>query len=283
MSRRKRFNFGEQKKKMQQQIDENEEKIHANVRKKDEEDKPGAKKEFSPSKAKKADSKSKDVVDGNDNVGTGSNVSDAGNHSGTSYAGASEVAAENDNARAVVDPSGNQNVSAGGNTSLSGDGNDVDEVFSNADGSASVSGNAGVHHSVHHSGNGNDFGNADGMGNENVGVSVSGNDYANHSENPSTAQQGGQHMSNPKPNIVPYPQQKEDGTEGKSFEQLEQELLKQQNQVRPKKERFEDRYAKMTLYIDKQLKRLLELESKTVEGGKTKIINEALKRYYGIK
>src|SRR5699024_3624850 len=80
VSRRKRFNFGEQKKKMQQQIDENEEKVHANVRKKDEEDKPGAKKEFSPSKAKKADSKSKDVVDGNDNVGTGSNVSDAGNH-----------------------------------------------------------------------------------------------------------------------------------------------------------------------------------------------------------
>src|SRR5690606_4630151 len=152
-------------------------------------------------------------------------------------------AAENDIASAVVDSSGNQNVSAGDNTSLSGYGNDVDEVFSNADGSASVSGNAVVQHSVHHSGNGNDFGKADGMGNENVGVSVSGNDYANHSENPSTAQQGGQHMSNPKPNIVPYPQQKEDETEGKSFEQLEQELLKQQNQVRPKKERFEDRYA----------------------------------------
>ncbi|OYD07338.1 hypothetical protein [Paludifilum halophilum] len=240
MSRRKRFNFGEQKKMMQQQIDENEEKVHANVRKKDEEDKPGAKKEFSPSKAKKADSKPKDVVDGNDNVGTGSNVSDAGNHSGTSDAGAREVAVENDNSRAVVDPSGNQNVSARGNTSLSGDGNDVDEVSSNAGGSASVSGHAGVHHSVDPNGNvspfesrsesGNDSGNAGGIGTENVGVSVAGNDYENYSENPSTAQQGGQHMSNPKPNIVPYPQQKEDGAEGKSFEQLEQELLKQRSQ-----------------------------------------------------
>lgn len=59
--------------------------------------------------------------------------------------------------------------------------------------------------------------------------------------------------------------------------------LEERKKVQPKKVRFDQKYHKMTIYILKDLVDLINEEAAGERGEKTRIINEALKMYFGLK
>lgn len=59
--------------------------------------------------------------------------------------------------------------------------------------------------------------------------------------------------------------------------------LEERKKAQPKKVRFDQKYHKMTIYILKDLVDLINEEAAGERGEKTRIINEALKMYFGLK
>jgi hypothetical protein len=47
-----------------------------------------------------------------------------------------------------------------------------------------------------------------------------------------------------------------------------------------KKQNFEDRFVRKTVYIDKEMFKLLDERAKSIDGGKTRIVNEALDLWF---
>lgn len=66
------------------------------------------------------------------------------------------------------------------------------------------------------------------------------------------------------------------------LQQVKQQVL-ERKKARPKKVKFDQKYDKMTFYILKELAELINEEAAGEKGEKTRIINDALKMYFGLK
>lgn len=59
--------------------------------------------------------------------------------------------------------------------------------------------------------------------------------------------------------------------------------IEERKRDRHRKVKFDQKYHKMTFYVNKELVDLINEEAAGERGGKTRIINEALKMYFGLK
>lgn len=73
-----------------------------------------------------------------------------------------------------------------------------------------------------------------------------------------------------------------DNNVGVDLQQAKQQVL-ERKKARPKKVKFDQKYDKMTFYILKELVDLINEEAAGEKGEKTRIINDALKMYFGLK
>lgn len=73
-----------------------------------------------------------------------------------------------------------------------------------------------------------------------------------------------------------------DNNVGFDFQQAKQQVL-ERKKARQRKVRFDEKYKKMTFYILKELAELIDEEAEGEKGEKTRIINDALKMYFGLK
>lgn len=73
-----------------------------------------------------------------------------------------------------------------------------------------------------------------------------------------------------------------DNNVGVDLQQAKQQVL-ERKKARRRKVRFDEKYKKMTFYILKELAELIDEEAEGEKGEKTRIINDALKMYFGLK
>lgn len=109
--------------------------------------------------------------------------------------------------------------------------------------------------------------------NENAGKNVGENDGENVSVNVD---------ANDNKNVIVDVDTSGDNNVGVDLQQAKQQVL-ERKKARRRKVRFDEKYKKMTFYILKELAELIDEEAEGEKGEKTRIINDALKMYFGLK